>query len=274
LVTAVVSTKQINLTWSPSTDLEAVADYYVFRGTTPAGLSQVGLAAATTSPSFISYPLTPGTTYYFAVEAMDTSGNVSAMSAVVSAKTLAAPTAPTKLVATPVSSTAIGLTWVAGTSGMPIAAYDIYRGTSPSSLSQVGVTTQLSYTDYSLTAATKYYYAVMAEDTSGDLSPLSATVSATTLALPAAPANVVATPSEPKLIGLTWTAGKSGMPIAAYYIYRGASPSTLSKVGVTTKPSYTDYPLTPATTYYYAVQAEDSGGDFSPLSSAVSTTTP
>jgi len=273
LVTAVVSTKQINLTWSPSTDLEAVAGYYVFRGTTAAGLTQVGMSAAA-SPSFISYPLTPGTTYYFGVEAVDTSGNVSAMSAVVSAKTLAAPTAPTKLVATPVSSTAIGLTWVAGTSGMPLAAYDIYRGTSPSSLSQVGVTTQLSYTDYSLTAATKYYYAVMAEDTSGDLSPLSATVSATTLALPAAPANVVATPSEPKLIGLTWTAGKSGMPIAAYYIYRGASPSTLSKVGVTTKPSYTDYPLTPATTYYYAVQAEDSGGDFSPLSSAVSTTTP
>jgi fibronectin type 3 domain-containing protein len=180
LVTAVVSTKQINLTWSPSTDLEAVADYYVFRGTTPAGLSQVGLAAATTSPSFISYPLTPGTTYYFAVEAMDTSGNVSAMSAVVSAKTLAPPTAPTKLVATPDSTTAIGLTWVAGASGLPLAEYRIFRGTSPSNLSQVAVNTKTSYTDTGLTPGTKYYYAVEEEDTGGDLSPLSATVSATT----------------------------------------------------------------------------------------------
>ena len=109
LVTAVVSGQQINLTWSPSTDLGAVAGYYVFRGTTPVGLSQVGAAYAATSPSYISYPLTPGTTYYFAVEAVDNSGNVSPMSAAVSATTLAPPAAPTKLVATAVSPTLIGL---------------------------------------------------------------------------------------------------------------------------------------------------------------------
>jgi chitodextrinase len=180
LVTAVVSTKQINLTWSPSTDLEAVAGYYMFRGTTAAGLTQVGIAAATTSPSFTSYPLTPDTTYYFAVEAVDTSGNISAMSAVVSAKTLAPPTAPTKLVATPDSTADMGLTWVTGTSGLPLAEYRIFRGTSASNLSQVSVNTKTSYTDTGLTPGTKYYYAVQEEDTGGDLSPLSATVSATT----------------------------------------------------------------------------------------------
>ena len=179
LVTAVVSTKQINLTWSPSTDLEAVAGYYVFREPRPPGSARWDLPTPH-SPAFISYPLTPGTTYYFSVQAVDTSGNVSAMSAVVSATTLAPPKAPTKLVATPVSTNQIGLTWTAGTSGMPIAAYDIYRGTSPSSLSQVAVTTEPSYTDYPVTPATKYYYAVREEDTGGDLSPLSATVSATT----------------------------------------------------------------------------------------------
>jgi len=194
LVTAVVSTKQINLTWSPSTDLEAVAGYYVFRGTTPAGLSQVGLAHATTSPSFLSYPLTPGTTYYFSVEAVDTSGNVSPMSAVVSATTLALPTAPTKLVATPVPSERIGLTWVAGTSGLPIGEYRIFRGTSASNLSQVAVTAKPSYMDSGLTPATTYYYAVQEEDIGGDLSPLSATVSATTPAPAAAPTMPVATP--------------------------------------------------------------------------------
>jgi len=190
----VVSTKQINLTWTPSTDLEAVAGYYVFRGTTPAGLSQVGLAHATTSPSFLSYPLTPGTTYYFSVEAVDTSGNVSPMSAVVSATTLALPTAPTKLVATPVPSERIGLTWVAGTSGLPIGEYRIFRGTSASNLSQVAVTAKPSYMDSGLTPATTYYYAVQEEDIGGDLSPLSATVSATTPAPAAAPTMPVATP--------------------------------------------------------------------------------
>jgi fibronectin type 3 domain-containing protein len=273
LATTVVSGQQINLAWSPSTDLEAVAGYYVFRGTTAAGLSQVGLASPTTSPSFVSYPLTPGTTYYFGVEAVDTSGNVSAMSAVVSAATLAPPTAPTKLAATPDSTTMIGLTWVAGTSGMPLAEYRIFRGTSTSNLSQVAVNTKTSYTDTGLTPGTKYYYAVQEEDTGGDLSPLSATASATTQAPPAAPNQLVATPVSTQQFGLTWVPGSSGLPIGEYRIFRGASASNLSQVGVNTESSYMDSGLTPGTKYYYAVQEEDTSGDLSPLSAAVSATT-
>jgi fibronectin type 3 domain-containing protein len=273
LVPTVVSGQQINLAWSPSTDLEAVSGYYVFRGTTAAGIIQVGEASATTSPSFISYPLTPGTTYYFGVEAVDTSGNVSAMSAVVSATTLAAPSAPTKLAAAPVSTTMIGLTWVAGASGLPIAEYRIYRGTTASNLVQVAVNTKTSYTDTGLTPGTKYYYAVQEEDSGADLSPLSATVSATTTAAPSAPTKLAATPLSTADMGLTWVAGTSGLPIAEYRIFRGTSASNLVQVAVTTKTSYTDTGLTPGTKYYYAVQEEDNGGDLSPLSATVSATT-
>jgi fibronectin type 3 domain-containing protein len=274
LVTAVVSGQQINLTWSPSTDLEAVAGYNVFRGTTAAGLIQVGQAYATTSPSFISYPLTPGTTYYFGVEAVDTSGNISPMSAVVSAKTMTAPTAPTQLAATPVSTTNIAVTWVAGTSSLPLAEYRLFRGTSASNLVQVGVNTKPAYTDSGLTPGTKYYYAVQQEDTGGDLSPMSAAVSATTVAPPAAPTKLVATPDSSTMIGLTWVAGTSGLPIGEYQIFRGTSPSNLSQLGITNKLSYTDTGLTPGTTYYYAMREEDTGGDLSPLSATLAATTP
>jgi fibronectin type 3 domain-containing protein len=157
---------------------------------------------------------------------------------------------------------------------MPIGEYQIFRGTSPSNLIQLGVTNKLSYTDYPLTPGTTYYYALQAEDTGGEVSPMSATVSVTTLAPPAAPTNLVATPVSTKQIGLTWVAGPSGMPIGEYQIFRGTSPSNLIQLGVTNKPSYTDYPLTPGTTYYYAVQAEDIGGEVSPLSGTAGATTP
>ena len=65
---------------------------------------------------------------------------------------------------------------------MPIMSYRIYRGSTPTGLSQVAARTTTSYTDLSLAPSTKYYYAVQEVDSGGNLSPLSATVSATTLA--------------------------------------------------------------------------------------------
>jgi fibronectin type 3 domain-containing protein len=276
LVASVVSGNYITLTWSPSTDLEAVAGYHVYGGTTPTGLSQVGYVSATTSPSFTNYQLTPGTTYYFSVEAVDTSGNFSAMSAVLSASTLAAPKAPTKLVATAASPQQIGVTWAASTSGMPISEYRIFRGTSPSTLIQVGVTTGLSYTDYSLTAATKYFYVLQAEDTGGDLSPLSGAVAASTLAMPLAPAKVTATVVSKTQISVTWSPGQSGLPVMSYHIFRGSSLPSLEKLAVraATTTSFTDYPVTAGTTYYYAVETVDTHDEPSAMSEVAEVTTP
>ena len=94
--------------------------------------------------------------------------------------TLALPTAPKKLVATPVSATEIGLTWTPGSSGLPLTGYYIFRGTSSSTLTQVATTGTTSYTNYSLKPETKYYYAVEEFDQIGNISPMSAIVSATT----------------------------------------------------------------------------------------------
>ena len=79
-------------------------------------------------------------------------------------------------------------------------------------------------------------------------------------------------PSE--TVSVTWSASTGGMPIAAYYIYRGNSPSNLAQVATRTATSYTDTTVTPATRYYYAVQAVDTGGDLSPMSATVRVSTP
>jgi chitodextrinase len=273
LVATAASTKQINLIWSSASDDVGVARYLVFQGTSATSLSQVGTVMSP-GTSFSSYNLTPASTYYYGVEAVDTSGNVSPISAIVSATTLALPSAPTSLVTTPSSATRIGLTWSPGPSGLPVRSYQVLRGSTATSVSPLATTLNPSYTDTSLSPATKYYYAVQETDTGGNVSPLSGKAAATTLALPSPPASLVATASSAIRIGLTWAPGSSSLPVKSYKVFRGSAPSDLSQVATTVNTSYTDSSLSPSTTYYYAVQEVNTGSDVSPLSPTVAVTTP
>jgi chitodextrinase len=270
-----VSTQEISLAWTAAAGKVAISTYNVFRGTSPSNLAQVATLYST-STSYINYPLNPGTKYYFGVEAVDTDGNVSPMSAIIVTSTLALPSAPTKPAATASSTTAIGLSWTAGPSGMPLVGYYIFRGTTPSNMTQVATTSATSSTSYSLTPGTTYYFAVEEFDKGGNVSPMSAMVWTTTLALPSPPASVTATALSKVETNVTWTPAKSGLPLASYRLFQGSSPSNLtelSAVGPTTT-SFTIYPVTPATTYYYAVESTDTGGNVSPMSVLAQVTTP
>lgn len=87
LTAAVVSKKQIDISWTASADNAGIRSYLLFQGTSPTALSQVAeMNGASTSHSV--YYLTPGTTYYFAVQATDPWGNISPMSDIASATTL------------------------------------------------------------------------------------------------------------------------------------------------------------------------------------------
>ena len=92
-------------TWSAATDKIPISSYRVFRGTSANSLIQVGTTYSTPT-AYPNYSLAPSTKYYFGVEAVDTDGNVSPMSAIGSASTLALPTAPSKPVAAAISTTA------------------------------------------------------------------------------------------------------------------------------------------------------------------------
>ena len=72
LVATAVSSSQINLTWSPSTDNVGVIGYEVFRDGT--NITTVG------STSYSNTGLNPNTVYSYAVRARDAAGNVSAHS--------------------------------------------------------------------------------------------------------------------------------------------------------------------------------------------------
>lgn len=72
-----ITSSSMMLTWSPSTDNDAVARYVVFDETLNAAYGDV---AASMDPAFTARPLNPETEYCYSVAAVDTSGNRSARS--------------------------------------------------------------------------------------------------------------------------------------------------------------------------------------------------
>ncbi|MGH9875312.1 MAG: DUF7594 domain-containing protein, partial [Pyrinomonadaceae bacterium] len=88
LVAATVSSTQIDLTWSPSTDNVGVTGYNVYRDD---NLIRTTASAATPTAPFHDTGLTPSTLYTYRVEAFDLAGNTSAPSSPASATTQAAP---------------------------------------------------------------------------------------------------------------------------------------------------------------------------------------
>lgn len=86
-----------------------------------------------------------------------------------------APTVPQNLAATPVSPTAINLSWSASTDNVGVTGYKVYRGGS-----QIGTSATTSYSDTTCAANTAYSYTVAAYDAVGNTSAQSSTAPATT----------------------------------------------------------------------------------------------
>ena len=114
-----VSTTQIDLGWTASTDNVGVTGYRVERcqGAGCTNFAQVGTPTATT---YSDTGLAPSTTYRYRVRAVDAAGNLSAYSSIATATTPAvadttAPSAPTGLTATAAGQRQVNLTWTAST---------------------------------------------------------------------------------------------------------------------------------------------------------------
>ncbi len=178
------------------------------------------------------------------------------------------PPVPTGLMANPVSSSRINLSWgaVSGATG-----YKVYRSTlAGGTYTLVTTTNSTSYGDTGLSASTTYWYKVTAFNTAGD-SDYSAAVSATTqVAPPPAPTGLTANPVSSNRIELSWS---PAIGATEYKVYRSTSEGgTYYRIGTATTASYSDTGLSASTTYWYKVKASNAGGD-SDYSAAASATT-
>ncbi len=191
-----VSTSQINLTWTASTDNVAVTGYRIFRNDV-----EVGTSATT---SFSDPGLTQYTTYTYKVAAYDEMGNESAKSSPDSETTWdgQAPTVPTNLNATPITSTRIDLTWTASTDNAGVTGYKIFRNSG-----QIGTSPTASYSDTTCSPNTTYSYEVSAYDARGNESAHSAADVATTPS--GSLANIIIDNPAATFTG-TWTTSTTG----------------------------------------------------------------
>ena len=92
LVATAVSPKEINLSWSAPSDSTGLSEYLIYSGTSPSNLQQI-IVAPSTATSYKNQPLTPATTYYYGVVAVE-EGIQAAMSTLATATTMPLPPRP------------------------------------------------------------------------------------------------------------------------------------------------------------------------------------
>lgn len=169
-----VSSSRIAIAWNASTDNQTVLGYRIFRNGT--------LIGGSPTTSYEDTGLAPSTQYSYTVSALDNSENESPESDPVSARTFDSqgqdttpPTVPGNVRADATSSTRINLSWDASTDDVGVQEYRIFRNGYNVATSQT-----TSYEDTGLAPSTQYSYTVSALDNSGNESPESDPVCATT----------------------------------------------------------------------------------------------
>src|SRR5450631_2372705 len=278
LTATAASTTQINLNWTASTSTVGLANYVVQRCQGAACVNFVTIASPTAT-TYADSALSPGTSYRYQVQAVDTAQNSSPFSTIASTTSLASPpTAPGNLTATAASTTQINLSWTASTSTVGLANYVVQRCQGAACVNYVTIAspTAISYADTALSPGTSYRYQVQAVDTAQNSSSFSSATSATTSALPpTAPGNLTATAASTTQINLSWTASTSTIGLANYVVQRcqGAACVNFVTISSPTATIYADTALSPSTSYRYQVQAVDTAQNSSPFSSATSATT-
>ena len=273
LLATATSDTQINLSWTDNSNNELG-----FRiETAPAAsgpwteIGTVGVNATT----FSQMGLNPSGSYYFRVRAYNNLGN-SAYSGVVTATTLTAPdttapSIPSGLSATAISSNQVSVSWVGSTDtgGSGLAGYQVFQNGT-----QVATVTAGSYIATGLSPNTAYCFAISAFDGAGNISAPSGQSCATTMdVVPAAPSNLAASTVSATQNWITWQDNSSNE--TGFMVQRASSPSgpwtQIGTVGANvTSCSHTG--LTASTTYYYRVCAFNATGN-SAFSSVASATT-
>jgi chitodextrinase len=191
LTASAASSSEIDLSWTALTESLGITGYDVERcvGSGCTDFAQISQPMGTT---YIDSGLAASTTYGYRVRAIDTAGNLSGYSGVVSVTTSAnagsgggdtqPPTTPTSLTASTASGTAITLSWGASTDNVAVTNYliELCQGIGCVAFRQTTSSPSSPYTVPGLAATSSYTFRVRATDAAGNLSGYSNTASVTT----------------------------------------------------------------------------------------------
>jgi chitodextrinase len=251
----VASPASIALTWSPASDDTGAVSYRVYRNNV--------LMTTVSATSWTDTAIVGGTTYTYAVRALDAAGNIGDASAVAVAADFTPPAAPASLSASWVGGPSrVELSWPAATDDVGVVSYEVSRDGTV-----LGTTSGLAFTDPAVAPSATYSYSVVAIDAGGNRSaPVSAPVTTPgDLSPPSGPTGLSAKAvTGPRRVKLFWSPGTDDVGVTGYKVYRDGV--VLGTVG---EPKYVDAAVAAATKYRYAVSAVDAAGNESQLSSAV-----
>ena len=259
-VTAVRGDGRVTLAWTAnSTDYDADG-YRVVRN----GVPLTGLLVGAATNGYLDTSVVNDTTYGYAVQTHDTSGNWSASSTPVATATptdLTAPAAPTGLMGGRGDGRA-GLAWDANAEP-DLASYRVLRDGV-----EIATVTATNYVDLGRTNDTTYTYTLVAVDTHGNRSAPSAAVAVTPTDLtpPDPPAGLVASRGDGR-VTLSWTPNAES-DLASYRVVR----DLVEIATVTGSAGYVDLAVTNDVPYTYTVAAVDTHGNRSVSSSPASAT--
>jgi fibronectin type 3 domain-containing protein len=208
------------------------------------------LVGTSATASYTDSLLSPATTYYYTITALNDEGSASVPSSYASATT--APEAPTEFTATPLSSSTVELRWSASTGA---TYYYIYRSTNSSSgFTYIGYTSTPSYTSGSLAAGTTYFYRIRAYRTT--YSAYSEPVPA--LTFPAAPSGIAAFDTPSDAVEITWSPSTGA---TWHAVARSSSVSgPFVPLDTVKSPPLIDTLIAPGEVRYYTVAAGNASG--------------
>lgn len=173
---AFLTENSVLLSWQSSNDNVEVLDYLVY--------INGQLSKITQNPNQFINGLTPGTDYVFRIRARDTSYNLSGWSQEVSVRTLGgddteAPTVPTLLNISALTNNSMTLSWQESSDNKKVYLYEVYVDGQ-----YFGFNTNPNISITGLETDTVYNLKVRAQDTAGNFSIFSETITVRTSPLP------------------------------------------------------------------------------------------
>ncbi|MDP2877813.1 MAG: fibronectin type III domain-containing protein, partial [Holophaga sp.] len=196
-----------------------------------------------------SQTVSPTSTLTYTLTATNTTGSSTATATVTVTPVTpdtTAPSVPTGLTASAITTTGLTLTWTAATDNVAVTGYRVSRATATAPIATV--TTGTSFTDTGLTANTPYTYTLAAFDAAGNASAKSSPVTATTSAVATTPVISAFTASP-----TTITAGGSS---TLAWTVTGATSLSLNGTLVTG----TSTVVSPTATTTYTLTATNTAG--------------
>jgi len=165
-----INFNSFDISWTASTDNEAVTSYDIFVDGT--------LSGNTANTNFSLSNLNSGTTYSITVLAKDLANNKSAQSTAVNGTTLTdstAPTVPSNITISNETGTSFKVNWTASSDNVAVTSYDVFVDGNLN-----GTTANTNYTVSNLTASTSYNVRVLAKDQANNSSAQSTVIIGTT----------------------------------------------------------------------------------------------